>query len=35
MFQQYVDAFFVAWVDLVSREGVTNYVHMLGAGHIG
>ncbi len=35
MFQQHVDAFFVAWLDLVSREGVTNYIHMLGAGHIG
>jgi len=35
MFQQHVDAFFVAWVLLLSHKGVTNYIHMLGAGHIG
>jgi len=34
-FQQHVNAFFVTWVSLVSHEGVTNYIHMLGAGHIG
>jgi len=34
-FQKHVDAFFVSWVSLVSHEGVTNYIHMLGAGHIG
>jgi len=34
-FQQHVDMFFVTWVSLLSHEGVTNYIHMLGAGHIG
>jgi len=34
-FQQHIDVFFVAWVSLLSHEGVTNYIHMLGAGHIG
>jgi len=34
-FLQHVDAFFVSWVLLVSHEGVTNYIHMLGVGHIG
>jgi len=35
LFQQHVDAFFVTWVSLESHEGVTNYIHTLGAGHIG
>jgi len=35
LFQQHVDVFFVNWVSLVSHEGVTNYIHMLRAGHIG
>jgi len=34
-FQQNVDAFFVSWVLLMSHEGVTNHIHMLGVGHIG
>ncbi len=34
-FQQHIDAFYVVWIDLLSHEGVTNYIHMLGAGHIG
>jgi len=34
-FQQHVDNFYVPWIDLLSSEGVTNYIHMLGAGHIG
>ncbi len=25
----------MTWVSLLSHEGVTNYIHMLGAGHIG
>jgi len=33
--QEHIDAFYVSWVALVSLEGVTNYIHMLGAGHIG
>jgi len=34
-FQQHVDTFYVSWIDLLSHEGITNYIHMLGAGHIG
>jgi len=34
-FQQHVDNFYVSWLDLLSHEGITNYIHMLGAGHIG
>jgi len=34
-FQEHIDAFYVSWVALVSLEGVTNYIHMLGTGHIG
>jgi len=34
-FQQHVDNFYVTWIDLLSQEGITNYIHMLGAGHIG
>ncbi len=33
-FQKQIDAFYVSWIALVSHEGVTNYIHMLGAGHI-
>jgi len=34
-FQQHVDTFYVLWIDLLSCKGITNYIHMLGAGHIG
>jgi len=34
-FQQQVDAFFVTCVSLILHEGVTNYIQMLGSGHIG
>jgi len=30
-----MDNFYVIWIDLLSHEGVTNYILMLGAGHIG
>ncbi len=30
-----MDNFYVTWIDLLLHEGVTNYIHMLGAGHIG
>ena len=33
-FQQDVDGFFQIWVDLHGLEGVSNYIHFLGAGHI-
>jgi hypothetical protein len=28
------NAFMSEWVDLVGGKGVTNYIHMLGAGHV-
>jgi len=31
--QHVIDDFFVTWVDLVGRDGITNYIHMMGAGH--
>jgi len=34
-FQRHIDSFYVSWIELLSQEGVTNYIHMLGAGHIG
>jgi hypothetical protein len=33
-FQCAVDLFFQAWLRMHGVEGVTNYIHMLGAGHI-
>ena len=33
-FQKKPDAFFTAYIDLTGREGMTNYIHMLGAGHL-
>lgn len=33
-FQKSSDLFFQMWVQLHGREGITNYVHMLGSGHI-
>lgn len=33
-FQQDVDGFFQIWVDLHGLEGVSNYIHLLGSGHI-
>ena len=33
-FQQDVDGFFQIWVDLHGLEGVSNYIHFLGSGHI-
>jgi len=33
-FQMKADTFFRKWVRLVGYDGITNYVHMLGAGHI-
>ena len=33
-FQKKTDAFFTAYIDLTGREGMTNYIHMLGAGHL-
>ena len=33
-FQSLADSFFKLWVGLNGREGVTNYIHLLGAGHL-
>ena len=33
-FQKEVDLFLKEWIDLHQAEGVTNYAHMLGSGHI-
>jgi hypothetical protein len=33
-FQAKADHFFSKWVELVGYDGVTNYIHMLGAGHV-
>jgi hypothetical protein len=33
-FQNEIDVFFQLWVNLHQHEGVTNYIHMLGAGHV-
>jgi reverse gyrase len=33
-FQDYVDDFFEIWIEVFGDEGITNYIHMLGSGHI-
>jgi hypothetical protein len=33
-FQDLADDFFEIWIDIFGEEGVTNYIHMLGSGHI-
>jgi uncharacterized protein CbrC (UPF0167 family) len=33
-FQCTADDFFQQWIDLTGYDGVTNYIHMIGAGHI-
>jgi len=33
-FQNKADDFFSGWLDLVGYDGITNYIHLLGAGHI-
>jgi hypothetical protein len=33
-FQCTADDFFRRWLDLVGYDGITNYIHMLGAGHL-
>ena len=33
-YQSHADKFFQAWVRLWQKEGITNYIHMIGAGHI-
>ena len=33
-YQNHADVFFQAWVKLWQKEGITNYIHMIGSGHI-
>jgi hypothetical protein len=33
-FQDIADRFFSSWLGLVGYDGITNYLHMIGAGHI-
>ena len=33
-FQYHLDHFFQLWVELHGRQGVTNYLHMVGSGHM-
>ena len=33
-FQRQADYFFALWIDLCGAEGVTNYAHMIGSGHL-
>ena len=33
-FQIMADDFFALWLDIMGYDGVTNYIHLLGAGHI-
>ncbi len=34
IFQNEADDFFTEWLNFVGYDGIINYVHMLGAGHI-
>ncbi len=33
-FQVFVDDFFELWLDIFGTQGITNYIYMLGSGHI-
>ena len=33
-YQNHADIFFQLWVQLHGRDGVTNYIHMIGSGHV-
>ena len=32
--QQNIDVWYENWINLTGREEMTNYIHMLGAGHV-
>ena len=34
LFQDHIDDFFKIWVELFGEEGLSNYIHLLAAGHI-
>ena len=33
-YQRIADTFYSKWIDFSGREGVTNYIHSFGAGHV-
>jgi hypothetical protein len=33
-YQELTDQFYITWLQTTMREGITNYIHMAGAGHI-
>ena len=33
-FQDHIDDFYELWIDLFGEEGITNYIHILGSGHM-
>jgi len=33
-FQDLIDDFFEQWIDLFGEEGIKNYIHVLGSGHM-
>jgi hypothetical protein len=33
-FSELCDEFYQAWIDLHEREGITNYIHLIGSGHV-
>jgi hypothetical protein len=33
-YQHHADKFFQSWIHLWQKEGITNYIHMIGSGHI-
>jgi len=33
-FQKHADLFFQGWISLWQNEGITNYIHMIGASHL-
>jgi len=33
-FQELIDEFYEKWINIFGDEGITNYIHMLGSGHI-
>ncbi len=34
LFQEHADDFFEDWIEVFGVEGVTNYIHLLGSGHM-
>jgi len=34
VFQREADKFYLTWIATTMREGITNYIHMIGSGHI-